>query len=279
MVVVVAALVVGAVVQQRSDSPTSSRQQLARILGAAEDSPRYQMRYNRGGTRVLDCIADNLRYIARVDTTAQRMTITTSDLDEASVIVDASNVLVRRTLFQDAPGEFEWFRVPRPVAATARQTLIQALGVDLAAAVTSDRLPASGNELVKAALSIARSVRRTRSADVGGDTTVGYRILVDRNGYQRKGATLTQKTTMASLLPIFDVWINSGNEVRRVTIGSETDNGEPGPAEDSWTMDFEKLTDVRRPIVTSSGRLSDADFARLRGLKRGCELPIGRTDG
>lgn len=278
MAVVVVALAAGAVAQQRSNTPATPRQDLERTLDRSDDPLRYAMRYNRGGTRVLDCIAVNLRYTARVDTNAERMIITTSGTDTVGVIVESSEVLLRRTLFQDLTGEGEWFSFPRPLSAPVRQALTDALGVDLATTVTSDRLPASGRELVVAALSIARSVLRTGPLEIDGDTADGYRILVDRSGYEREGATLTQKTTSASVLPMFDVWINSDDRVRRVTIGSETADDRPGPPEDSWRMDFETLKAVRRPRITSSRPLNSADLTQLRAAKRGCELPIGRTD-
>ncbi len=275
IVVVVAALVVGGIVQQRSDKPATPRQELARHLDAAPSSARFSMHYDRTGTRVLDCVALNLRYTARVDTDAQRMVVTTSGLDQPSVIVESTQVLLRRSLFQHAPGQAEWLSVPRQFAAAARKTLTDVLGVDLATAVTSSRLPASGSELAAAALNIARSVRRLPPSDVDGDTVDGYRIRVSRRGYERDTLALNAEPGDTSLLPVFDVWVDADNEVRRITIGSETEHDTTGPAENGWTMDFTAARTVRRPAVGFTAPLGAADLAELRGAPQGCELPVG----
>lgn len=278
MIIVVAALVVGGIVQERAKTPATARQDLARHLDASEPPSRFAMHYNRGGTRVLDCIALNLRYTARVDTDAQRMVITTSGVDTASVVVESSQVLLRRTLFANAPGDNQWLSVPRPFAATARKTLTDVLGVDLATAVTSPRLPASGTELASAALSIARSVRRLPSSEVDGENADGFRVLVDRRGYERDATTLPGQTGNSPTLPVFDVWVDADNEVRRITVNSETSGGKAGPVEDSWTMDFEKLRSVGRPSIVSSGPVTASDLGQLRGVIRPCEVPLGTGD-
>lgn len=276
MIVVILALVVGGVVQQRTDASTTPRNELAARLDVAKEPNRFALHYNRGGTRVLDCIAVNLRYTARVDTDAKRMIVTTAGLNAATVIVEPSEVLLRRTLFQNPPGRSEWLSVPRPLAASARSTLTDVLGVDLAADVTSPRLPASGTELARAALNIARSVQRLAVSQVNGDSSEGYRIRVTRQGFERDAKTLPGQPTDS--MPVLDVWIDADNEVRRVTINTETRDGTPGPAEDGWTVDFETTQSIQRPTIASSSPLTPGDLAQLEAVKPQCELPVGADD-
>lgn len=271
MTVILVSLLIGAVAERRGNDASSARDQLARRLEGAPVATRFAMRYSRSGTRVLDCIAVNLRYTARVDEDAQRMTVSADRTNRVIAVVDTERLFLHRSLFAMPPGEDDWLRVRRPMFPVTREAINDALGVDLGATVTSARLPPNGAELTRAALDVARTVRDLGPTNLGTRSVDRFRVHVADEKYALVPTTQSATKAGDASAPIFDVWIDADNLVRRVGVRPGGDR----PTEDGWTMDFSPVESVTRPDTSSATPLNADQVRALRAAEPGCELEVG----
>lgn len=279
----VVAIVAGAVAPRLFGATPTPQAELATRLIQSAGSTRFSFAYTRGGTRVLDCFMVNLQYGGRVDARARRLVLHLGNSPGAQTIavVEPQRVLLRRTLFEDPPFASAWLAVPRPVEPTTNAALRRSLGADLGAEVTATELPASGRDLVQAALAAGRSVEALDATVIDGRRADGFRIRVDPEKYRvaatvpSQRAETTAPAATGEVLPRFDVWLDGADDVVRVTVQQEQTDGKVAPAEQSWTIDYSRRNDVAPPVVIDADitAASRIDVARLRPARPDCRIP------
>lgn len=268
-------LAVGAILARLGGDPTAA-DELARRIARAEEPVRFSLRYQRGGTQVLGCVMVNTRFAIDVDTAAETMVVRRDD--EVVAIVDGETLLLGGVLFRD-PLPTEWLAVPRDRATGSEGSVRPVLGADLAGYLLSPELPATGRATAAAALDAARHVAPIEPVVVGGQRADGYRIRLDADRYAAAAtaaptSVTPSSTPAAEAVPVINVWVTSDGAVVRVGIRAQTNSGQPGPAEDGWTVDYRPGASqpVPRP---GRGEVTDVDLvdpARLAPALVGCEL-------
>lgn len=272
LAVVGLAVVVGA-----SLSPLADASPVERLRGRiAEASPpeRFAYTYRRAGTRVLDCVLANTRYVGEVDRAAGTLVIRLAADGEPVAVLTAGSLLLHRSLFTDPPFSTPWLKLPRRPHVPAAAPLRRALG-DLAGDLLAAGLPSSGEELVLAALEVATRVDDVGPADIAGQQADQFRINVDARRYASAApSSMTGRAADEEApIPVIDVWMTRGRVVR-VAISSTRPDGSRGVSEDGWTIEYRRRD---RPIVAPTPAGPDitasatADLA-LTPRRRDCRL-------
>lgn len=279
---VVAAIALGGAASRLNGDDTSALAELERRVSSREASAPFAFEYARGGTRVQECFTPNLRFFGEVDPGDGRVVLRLDTPDgEAVVVNDGRTAWLHRSLFRDPPFTQSWLAVRLPVAGAERESLQGALGADLAADALAAQRTASGHELVSAAVEVADEVERIDPIVVGGERLRGYRITVNPEEFQAAadadGRRTTTTSQQAEAVPTIEVWIDRADQVVRVAVRSQRANGSPGPAEDSWTVDYRSVDEVPVSVPDPGGDVVDAaaiDLSRLAPAQRECRLPI-----
>jgi len=257
-------------------------EELADRLPERAPAAPFSFTYSKGGTRVLDCFMVNLRFGGTVDPATERMALTLDAApDTVIAVVDEDALLLHRSLFTDPPFTTSWLRLPRAANAAIRAALRRALGADLAAQVTSTSLPPSGVEVTRAALDASDSVKAIGVGVIAGRRADGYRITMDLDDYleaaTRASAPDSTAATTSSAVeatPVFDAWLDDGDDVVRVTVRPREPGGAARPPEESWTTDYRASAAVNIPRVADGDSTTSAavDLSQLRPARTDCRL-------
>lgn len=234
---------------------------------------QFSFQYEAAGTEVLDCVSRHRRFSGRVDTRAGVMAVDTApSASDPAMVVTRDAVFLHRSLFEDGAFDSEWIVVSDSRPPTARDALRLALGGDLAGYAQPGAVVASGAAMAAAALDVASEVRALRRRDVAGVAADGYRVLVDREEYERVTSPAASVGSVAAgrpeVLPVFDVWVDATGAVRRVRVRPAG----PPPADtdiaaSGWTIEYAPLEEAvpKPPPAASAVDVADVDASSLRG--------------
>ena len=262
-------------------SDTSGRDALSRRLELGVDPQSYSFTYERGGTRALDCLQPNLRYMAEVDTARGQMVVRGLGRSSRTIaLASVDQVWVHRSLFDSPPFETPWLVLPRAPSPSVTAAVQKSLGTDLASTLLGDGLPPNGSQTVRAALDIARTVDRIEPITIGDSRADGFRLEVDPAGFA-DAAPLPEggrnaATEASELLPVLDAWVTLRGEVVRLAVRPVESDGTFRPPEEGWHLDFGASDGVNmtEPAHGDTTDASSVDTDELRPSKMACRLPI-----
>lgn len=277
---VVAALLVAVLTNLRTGmgDPGGTASELAGRLDRTP-APRFRFTHRGGGTGVLDCFLPNRELTGSVDLRAGVAVLTGPD---GAVLARRRDrrVLLHRSLFTQGAVPTEWLAVDLPTSEEHRAALTRALGADLAGYVLSAGLPSGGTATAEAALDAAADVERLGSTDLGGRTTTGYRITLNRDDFDAAASAATSPALDQDAdvdPPLIDIWIDSRGRVARVAVQPTRRDGSAAEPEGGWTVDYQipgpPLREIKPTGITLIG---DVKVGSLRSSTAAgaCEVPL-----
>lgn len=269
--------VAGLVSVVRDDQP-SPVETLRRRVESEGEPQRFAFRYQRAGTRVLDCVLPNLTFDVVVDRPAGIAAFRLADRGTAIAIRRSEMVLVSRDLFDSPPFQTPWLSLPTGGDERSAEPIRRALGTDLAGYLFAADLPQSGRATVLAALDIATAVRSTGPVQIDGTIADDFRITVDPAEFTAAASGQKPSTTAASTAtaPRFDVAVaRRQGTILRLAIGTQRANGAPGPPENGWLITY-RAAPASVSALPADSALSDAaglDLTALAAARTPCQLP------
>lgn len=262
-------------------SDTSARDALDRRLDLGVDPPRFSFTYQRGGTRALDCLLTNLRFMAEVDAIEGEMIVRSLEPTRTIAVANREQLWLHRSLFHRPPFETTWLALRRDGSGlSATGAVRRSLGVDLGSTLLSDGLPPNGHKILRATLDIADSVQSIEPITLGTTRADGFRLTVDAAEFaneapvpERSGNT---PDPASELLPVLDAWVTPRGDVVRVEVRPAERDGTIRAPEEGWRLDFGTSAGISapKPPTPATTDAARVDTDELRPSKEACRLPV-----
>lgn len=277
LAVVVAVIAVASLVSFVRGHDPSVVEVLRRRVESEVDLRRFAFRYQRAGTRVLDCVLPNLRFDVAVDRAVGVAAFQAPDGGTTIAVRTHGTVLVSRDLFDSPPFPTPWLAVSLTGGTRQIEAVRRAVGADLASYLFAVDLPASGRATVLAALDVATAVRPIGTEQIDGITADSFRITVDPAKFAATASSAGPSTSAhaSSIVPRFDVALaRQRGTIVRLAVSSQN-NGAPGAPEDGWVISY-RAASASTPALPVPSAITDAstiDLAHLAATPMPCQLP------
>ena len=231
----------------------------------------FSVSYVRRGTRVMDCVLPNTRFVLDVDVRRAR-TVARSVAGSLLASADDEAILLRRALFENPPFQTAWLAVRRDELSAVEAGVRRNLGDDLAGYLLAETPPPAPRDLVLAALAVASDVDDLPATRIRGEEATGFRITLDGSSFEA-AIQADGPVPSTALTATMDAWVRSGGDVLRVAV-SAGEHEVAGSAEVGWALDYRYRGSFVPPATV--GRVTSVatiDPARLEPARRRCQLP------
>ena len=247
---------------------------LSRRLEHSPEPNSFGFRYAASGTRILDCVRANRRFVGIVVRAQNLLVLSDPDADAFAVVTESA-VLLHRSLFRDVPLPAKWIRVGRDASASDKELLADVIGPDVASYVFADGLPPTGAETARAAIEVASDVTALGRRAVAGTSATGFRVIVDADQFAAEtGQPDTSRQAAPPEVPIIDVWLDERDVVVQVAVRAAADDHAVDDAT-GWVLEYTGVPSGALPDdVADAVDLSSVDVSALMPAAVGCNVPM-----
>ena len=272
--VAVAVVVLALLVRGGDAGPSPA---LSRRLEQAPDPVRFGFRYEASGTRILDCVRGNRRFVGAVDRSENLLVLSDASDADAFAVVTGSAVFLHRSLFRGGALSAPWMRIGANATPQERGRLTEMIGPDVASYVLAGGLPPSGVQTARAAMEVAREVTPLGKRAVAGTRATGFRVAVDADRFAAEtGGSAPSGSAAVPQAPTVDVWLDERDVVVRVDV-------RPGVTAESagdevaagWSLDYADGASPALPEdIADAVDLAAVDVSALAPAPVPCDVPL-----